>query len=199
MNTKELDSFRLVGGTSLSLQLGHRESVDIDMFTDAAYGTIDFKHIDILMNQFFGWEQTGVGENIGMGKTYYVGSDNAEQIKVDLFYTDSFVFPIKHYKGIRVAQLEEITAMKLDVVGRAGRKKDFWDLHELLNHFSISQMLDFYIKRYPYNFTKEGIVRKLTDFSAADNDFNPICLKSKYWELIKIDIEEAVTNYNASF
>ncbi|MDA0278745.1 MAG: nucleotidyl transferase AbiEii/AbiGii toxin family protein [Bacteroidetes bacterium] len=35
------DTFRLVGGTSLSLQLGHRESIDIDLFTDAAYGSLD--------------------------------------------------------------------------------------------------------------------------------------------------------------
>ena len=37
--------FRLVGGTSLSLQLGHRMSIDIDLFTDADYGSIDFKAI----------------------------------------------------------------------------------------------------------------------------------------------------------
>ncbi len=37
--------FRLVGGTALSLQLGHRMSVDIDLFTDATYKSIDFKAI----------------------------------------------------------------------------------------------------------------------------------------------------------
>jgi len=45
--TKMMDSgffqqFRLVCGTSLSLQLGHRTSVDIDLFTDASYGLINF-------------------------------------------------------------------------------------------------------------------------------------------------------------
>jgi len=42
MKSKEFDKFRLVGGTALSLQLGHRISVDIDLFTDADYGSIDF-------------------------------------------------------------------------------------------------------------------------------------------------------------
>lgn len=37
--------FRLVGGIALSLQIGHRMSVDIDLFTDAEYGSIDFKAI----------------------------------------------------------------------------------------------------------------------------------------------------------
>lgn len=41
INEPLFSSFRLVGGTSLSLQLGHRMSVDIDLFTDAEYGSID--------------------------------------------------------------------------------------------------------------------------------------------------------------
>ncbi|UOB17877.1 nucleotidyl transferase AbiEii/AbiGii toxin family protein [Abyssalbus ytuae] len=35
MTIEEFNSFRLVGGTSLSLQQGHRESIDIDLFTEA--------------------------------------------------------------------------------------------------------------------------------------------------------------------
>lgn len=52
MSAKELDSFRLVGGTALSLYRGHRESLDIDLFTDAKYGSIDFEAITI----FFKYE-----------------------------------------------------------------------------------------------------------------------------------------------
>ncbi len=46
MESDVFENFRLVGGTSLSLQLGHRISVDIDLFSDAHYGSIDFKKID---------------------------------------------------------------------------------------------------------------------------------------------------------
>jgi len=45
MKAKELLDFRLVGGTALSLHLGHRMSVDIDLFTDATYKSIDFELI----------------------------------------------------------------------------------------------------------------------------------------------------------
>ena len=38
--------FRLVGGTSLSLKRGHRISIDIDLFTDEEYKSIDFDQID---------------------------------------------------------------------------------------------------------------------------------------------------------
>ena len=46
MNSEIFNDFRLVGGTSLSLQLGHRISVDIDLFSDVEYGSLDFEAID---------------------------------------------------------------------------------------------------------------------------------------------------------
>lgn len=195
MTFDELNSFRLVGGTSLSLLLGHRKSIDIDLFTDADYGTIDFDVIDELFLNSFQYVEMGSGGNNSMGKTYYIGYSTDEIVKVDLFYTDSFVFPILDFNGIRLSQLEEITAMKLEVVGHTGRKKDFWDLHELMEYYSLPEMLEFYEKRYPYGYSKDEIVKKLTDFSEADSDFEPICLKNKYWELIKIDFEEKIEKY----
>jgi len=46
MGFDKLSSFRLVGGTSLSLQFQHRQSNDIDLFTDNHYGSVDFSVID---------------------------------------------------------------------------------------------------------------------------------------------------------
>lgn len=43
--------FRLVGGTALSLLRGHRMSIDIDLFTDAEYGTINFEAIDLFLRE----------------------------------------------------------------------------------------------------------------------------------------------------
>jgi predicted nucleotidyltransferase component of viral defense system len=194
MALEELKSFRLVGGTSLSLLLGHRMSMDIDLFTDAEYNSIDFDFIDKLFLETFNYVEMGFGGNNSMGKSYFIGNSENDTIKVDLFYTDPFVFPLIKYENLRLSQLEEITAMKLEVIGNNGRKKDFWDLHELIEHFTWDQMLDFYKKRYPYSYSRSEIVNKLTDFSEADTDLDPICLKNKYWELIKLDFEEASNN-----
>lgn len=49
MQSKIFDNFRLVGGTALSLQIGHRESIDIDLFSDADYGSLDFRAIEIYL------------------------------------------------------------------------------------------------------------------------------------------------------
>ncbi|MBP2833861.1 nucleotidyl transferase AbiEii/AbiGii toxin family protein [Aquimarina sp. U1-2] len=187
----ELKSFRLVGGTSLSLLLGHRVSIDIDLFTDVVYGSINFERLDNLFLNSFEKVEMGYGGNKSIGKSYYIG-DVDETIKVDLFYTEPFVFPIIEFEGLRLSQLEEITAMKLEVIGNNGRKKDFWDLHELLEHFSLKQMINFYVKKYPYGHSKDELIKKLTDFTEADTDFDPICLRNKYWELVKLDIEETV-------
>lgn len=52
-----LSSFRLVGGTALSLLKGHRISVDIDLFTDQTYGTTDFEEIENEIKQIFPFVQ----------------------------------------------------------------------------------------------------------------------------------------------
>jgi len=192
MNLEELQDFRLVGGTSLSLLMGHRISVDIDLFTDAEYGSIDFKAIYKRLKKEFVFVSRENWINETMGNSCFIGPNQNDLIKLDLFYTDDFVFPIKQHENIRLSSLEEIAAMKLDVIGRGGRKKDFWDIHALIDHFTLDEMLDFYLKRYEYNFSKEELISQLTNFEAADNDPDPNCLQGKYWELIKLDIEECI-------
>jgi hypothetical protein len=91
--------------------------------------------------------------------------------------------------------MDDIVAMKMDVVGRGGRKKDFWDLHELLNHYSIDQMLQLHQERYPFTHNEKEILTHFRKFENADADFEPVCLKGKYWEIIKLDILDAVEDY----
>ena len=109
MKIEELKSFRLVGGTSLSLQIGHRMSVDIDLFTDAPYDSIDFDRIDEVICSTFPTVEMGYGGNNSMGKSYFVGTSKEDLVKLDIFYTDSFVFPLLIEQGIRFARLEEIS------------------------------------------------------------------------------------------
>ncbi len=195
MKAEVLSGFRLVGGTSLSLQLGHRMSVDIDLFSDVPYGEIDFKAIDKFIDQAFPFSAHLGNIAPSFGKSYTIGADRDGAIKLDIFYTDPFIQPPLVINNIRLATIEEITAMKIDVVQRGGRKKDFWDLHELFNHFPVDVMLDLHKQRYGYGHEKEVILQKFTEFSRANDDFDPICLRGKYWEFIKEDIEEVIIKY----
>lgn len=192
MNQKEFHNFRLVGGTALSLQLGHRESVDIDLFTDASYGSVDFELLEKRVQELFPVLQIVSSGTAGMGKSYFVGMKEEELVKLDLYYTDAFVFPMMLESGVRFASQQEIAAMKFEVVENGGRKKDFWDVHELLDHFSLQELFGFHAKRHPFTHNKDQLLLKLLDFHLADSDFTPNCYRGKDWELIKFDLTEKV-------
>lgn len=189
MKAEEFAAFRLVGGTTLSLQLGHRISIDIDLFSDAPYGSIDFKAIESYLKKKFPFVEY---HSIlpAMGKSYRVGNSENEYIKVDIFYTNEFIRAPLVIDNIRMADIEDIVAMKLEVIQNIGRKKDFWDLHRLLEKFTIGEMIKLHQERYPYSHDRDLIIKNFTDFSLADGEPDPNCLEGKYWELIKIDFEE---------
>ena len=192
MHIPEFLPFRLVGGTSLSLRYGHRMSDDIDLFTDAEYGTINFHRLQKILRQEFIYCYGDCGKLAGLGASYIIGNSPNDSVKLDLFYTDSFVRPAEDRSGIRLASVEDIIAMKIDVISRGGRKKDFWDLHMLHSVYSIEQMLTLYEERYPYGATQEECIMGLKNFTAADADSNPKCLQNKVWQLIKLDFAEWV-------
>ncbi|MGY5354191.1 nucleotidyl transferase AbiEii/AbiGii toxin family protein [Wenyingzhuangia sp. IMCC45467] len=182
----------MVGGTSLSLQYGHRESIDIDLFTDEPYGSIDFKKLETILQKTFAYvDTTSVGEVV-FGRSYFVGTSPDNALKLDIYYTEPFVFLMLEIENIRLATTEEIAAMKFEVIANGGRKKDFWDVHELLNTFTLDEMLSFYEKRNPYVSTRRELLKACIDFSYAEDDLTPNCYKNKIWELIKLDIEEKV-------
>lgn len=197
MAAEEFASFRLVGGTALSLQVGHRESIDIDLFSDVDYGEIDFDSIEKYLTLNFPYVDHFSNSIPGIGKSYLIGENNDNTLKLDIFYTDKFIQPVLIEDSIKMASIEEIIAMKLDVIQRGGRKKDFWDLHELFENYNLAQMLALHEQRYPYSHDRELIINNFTNFNFADDEFNPICFRGKYWEFIKEDIEEIIVKFKS--
>jgi len=189
MAAEEFKDFRLVGGTALGLYRGHRESVDIDLFTDAQYGSINFDAIDIFLRKTFSYSDRNEYA-AGPGKSYYVGNNEPECVKLDLFYTYTFIREVVISDGMRLATEEEIIAMKIEVISGGGRKKDFWDLHELMDDYSLEEMISLHKERYPLSHDQQVIINNFSSFEKADNDFDPVCLRGKYWELIKLDLIE---------
>ena len=193
MNAPIFQNFRLVGGTALSLQIGHRASIDIDLFTDAEYGSISFDEIELYLIETFKYVDS-LSIPPAIGKAFFIGDEKENTIKLDVFYTDTFIQPLIEIDGIKMASVEEIIAMKMDVIQRGGRKKDFWDLHDLLSSYNIHQMIALHEARYPYTHDKKLIFKNLVNFDLANDDFDPICLKNKNWEFIKEDFEEIIQN-----
>jgi hypothetical protein len=63
-----------------------------------------------------------------------------------------------------MATTEEIAAMKVNVIQHGGRKKDFWDIREFLDHKTLGQMIDLHGERYPHDHDEQVIREKFTDF-----------------------------------
>lgn len=197
-----LSSFRLVGGTALSLQRGHRISEDIDLFTDALYGTTDFAAIEdelktnfpVVQNVYDRFPSLKTLEN-NKGLHLLIGFSNDKLIKTDILYWEDFLFEPLNVERIRMATVEEIGAMKLDVVSRGGRKKDFWDLVDIFEVFSLDHLLKVYEKKYPYH-PVDDVKNGLTDFSNAEEVPDPICLRGRSWDEVKRKIELEAKKYN---
>jgi predicted nucleotidyltransferase component of viral defense system len=196
MHADEFNKFRLVGGTALSLQKGHRYSIDIDLFTDEEYDSINFDSIDSYLRKNFNYVDTGNDNLIGFGKSYFIGKNKTDCIKLDIFYTDKFIDAPLIIENIRMATVGEIIAMKLEVILRGGRKKDYWDIHELTEIYSPEEMFNLHKKRYPHSHDKTELKNRFTNFERANNDFNPECLKGKHWELIRLDLEDFIEKQN---
>ena len=189
MEHEAWSSFRLVGGTALSLQLGHRMSIDLDLFTDLPYGSVDFDLLDRSMEVLFQATDFNRTNPPGLGKTYYF-EWNGCAIKVDAFYTDPFLEPAELFGFLRLAGLRDLAAMKMDVLQRGGRKKDFWDIHALHNQFSLDELFDAHRARYPFVHDPKLLRSMLTQFETAEFDFEPYCYLGKHRELIKYDFEQ---------
>lgn len=198
MHIEELSKFRLVGGTSLCLQLGHRESYDIDMFTDQACDSVDWKAIDRVIRDNFKYVSDDTVGIPGVGITRFIGFSEEDSIKLDMYYTDPFIREAIIKEEIRLASIDDIAAMKLGIISTAGRKKDFWDIHEMLEMYELKVLLGWFGERYPYLEAKD-VIKGLTTYTRADDEVDPVCFKGKFWDLIKIDISEAVNDYINEF
>jgi hypothetical protein len=150
----ELKDFYLVGGTALALQLGHRNSIDIDLFTRN-----DFEEDDIL--NLLKKNKYEVQEIFKRKNTVILLVSN---IKTDFIKHDYplIMQPITE-EGITFLGKEDIAAMKFHAIIQSGKRlKDFIDIYYLLQHFNMQQMIEFFVKKYSY--TNPMIAMKAVNF-----------------------------------
>ena len=165
---------RLVGGTALALQLGHRKSIDLDMFgsIEATSGEIQ----DACRNAGE-LEISKTSKNINI---YWV-----DGIKVDCVnYPYEWLEECKVLDGLRLASVNDIAAMKISAIINRGTKKDFIDLHFLLKEMSLNQILDLYDKKYPDG-SRFIAIKSLTYFEDAESDPMPYMFNDVTWDDVK--------------
>lgn len=177
-----LQGLRLVGGTALALQLGHRKSVDLDLFGDFSAEGIEIR--DTLEEQF----SVSVIKESKNIKIYQV-----DGIKVDLVNYSRYPWidnPIEE-DGITLAGIKDIAAMKVAAIIGRGTKKDFIDMNRLLQIYSLKEILDMYMQKYP-----DGslfiAMKSLSYFEDAESDPMPFMFDEIDWGVVKASIREAI-------
>lgn len=168
---------RLVGGTALALQLGHRKSIDLDMF-----GTIDASPEDIqeACKEVGELEISKTSKNINI---YWV-----DGIKVDCVnYPYEWLDDCLVIDGVRLASVNDIAAMKISAIINRGTKKDFIDIHFLLQKMSLNHILDLYDQKYPDG-SRFIAIKSLTYFEDAEDDPMPFMFNDITWDNVKESI-----------
>ena len=179
-----LSEMRLVGGTSLALQIGHRKSIDIDLF-----GNLSAAH-DNLMD-----ELKTIGEVIPLKNSKNIQSLLVNDIKVDIVnYEYEWLTNKITIDNIQLASIEDIAAMKLNAIIGRGSKKDFIDLFFILKDYSLATLMDFYTKKYNDGSTFL-VLKSLTYFEDADMEEMPFMFNGIGWQTIKDNIKKAHVDY----
>lgn len=184
MSENLFHEMRLVGGTALALQYGHRNSIDLDFF-----GKLDASDDEILsvLNQYNDLEILKESDKI---KIYKISGIKVDFVSYDYPWLDNVVCE----DGIRLASTKDIGAMKIYAAEGRGSKKDFIDIYYLLKRFSLEELLSFYKSKYP-NHSEFVALRSLTYFSDAETYPMPLMFTDDNWETMKNEICNAVASY----
>lgn len=178
-----LHQVRLVGGTSLALQIGHRKSVDLDLF-----GTLTVEPEEMLdMIRPLG--DFTIIQNTGNIHVFMI-----EGIKVDIInYPYPWLSPALETDHLRLASIEDIVAMKIAAIVGRGTRKDFIDIHFLLRRFSLQKMLDLYTQKY-VNATSFMALKSLAYFDDAEEEPEPYMFESVEWSTLKAELGKHVAD-----
>ena len=181
----KVKELRLVGGTALALQYGHRQSVDLDFFGRLPEDKDEL--IDVVRR---------VGDVTVLNRSKIILQMVVNQVKVDFVDYSRYPWidePILG-DGFVLASDKDIAAMKINAIMGRGTRKDFIDLYLLLQHYSLTQIMDFYRQKYP-EFSEYRALISMTYFDDAEMQDMPLMFIKTPWESMKTSIIQAVEAY----
>jgi len=188
MAMPSLRMFSLVGGTALALRYGHRSSIDLDLFFHEKF---DHTSIENELIQEFGSEFDYESGHKNFGIFCHI-----QKVKVDfVYFPHRPIVEIMEEDNIRFYSSKDIGAMKIQAIFGRAQKKDFWDLYELLQHYSLKQLIDWHKQKYPSQMLAISIPNAITYFTDADESDPPVSFKGQTWEAVKKGINRAVSDY----
>ncbi len=181
--TDIIQKFYLSGGTGLSLQIGHRDSQDLDFFSEKDFNT------ELLQKEL---AKVGHLENIQLEKGTLNGFIDKVQIQF-LYYPYKLLEEKIKLESILISSVLDIACTKLLTISSRGSKKDFIDLYFLLQIYKLSFLFGKLEEKYTrINYDKIHILKSLIYFEDADKQPSPRMRKDVSWETVKEEIKKAV-------
>ena len=171
---KIFKDFLLVGGTSLALQIGHRTSIDLNLFTSTG---IDISSIPD--------EIEHLGKIRIINQASRILNLFINNIKVDFVsYQYDFLNPVVSKDGLRLASIPDIAAMKLAAITGRGSRKDFIELYFILQLYPLAEIFKFYRSKFPDG-SEFLVYKSLTYFGDAEIEPIPKMIKPVDWNEVK--------------
>ena len=154
-------NFALAGGTALALQIGHRLSVDLDLFAPKPFLIPSLQ--DTLRKNF-----KEMYVPVKTGRMMFFAKIN--KVKIDfVMELRPLLMKFIEEENIKLFSVPDIAAMKLHTICGRGKKKDFFDLYTLLHIYSWDELKEFFVKKYS-EYELIFLYRSIHYFSDADLD-----------------------------
>lgn len=184
MSISALADFHLVGGTALALQYGHRVSIDLDLFNSRPFDNDEV--MQVLQENFS--HRLAVRTSNKVGIFCFI-----DDIKVDIVrYPFRMIREQQLLDGIRMYAPEDIMAMKAQAIFGRAKKKDFWDIAELLQHYSVADFIQCHQEKYPTQQLLISVPQAMVYFDEVKDDEDPVSLKGQTWMSVKTFISRKV-------
>jgi hypothetical protein len=137
-----LENFVLVGGTALSLRIGHRISIALDLYNNKDF---DQEKLNRHLQSSYHFLPDFIEQNTLKG--------SIDGMALDLIaHKYKYVDHLSNIEGVRLASFKDIAAMKLNAIINNGTKaKDFVDIAFLGESLSFNQMTHSFESKYETN------------------------------------------------
>jgi len=173
---ESIKNFYLAGGTGLALHIGHRRSVDLDLFSEQAFDE------DSLLADLRPLKSLAVIAKARQTLHLHICGTKVSF----LGYSYPLLFPFEFFRDFAVADMQDIACMKLSALASRGTRRDFVDLYAIALHYGLAALLEQFERKFSQvGYNKIHILKSLVFFADAEKEPMPDMLVPISWEMVK--------------
>jgi hypothetical protein len=173
---ESIRSFYLAGGTGLALHLGHRRSVDLDLFSEQPFDE------EVLLANLLPLKDLSVIARARQTLHLHIFDTKVSF----LGYSYPALFPFEFFRDFAVADIVDIACMKLSALASRGTRRDFVDLYVIAQTHGLAHLLEQFDRKFAQvDYNKVHILKSLVFFTDAEKEPMPDMLIPLSWETVR--------------